>query len=321
MHSCKVQSHTAVSVEKAAYEEQRKKVSLGLFPNALSKAQEQVMGKKHAWDMRYYQREFSIPLSRNIFGLFTIPVYINHVKAVFVVDTGAQISGVKSDKIAQLKLKKTGGSLQIGSIGGTQRDMQGLVADSMQLGGLEVLNMAMIALDSSDFSLRFGNIDVFGFDGILGWDILHQLDFELDDITKQFIVLKNRFRIPYPNMLQGSFPCFLVKRLDQKISLFGFDSGSRVSWIGEHAIQKHALTVVHEGSAMGFGVHGLERMDLKIIREWTLFLDKAEITLKDTMTGRVRLFDDFVFDGVFGNEIFRKRRIRMINSAQMVLLA
>ena len=181
--------------------------------------------------------------------------------------------------------------------------------------------MAMIALDSSDFSLRFGNIDLFGFDGILGWDILHQLDFELDDVAKQFIVLKNRFRIPYPNMLKGSFPCFLVKRADQEISLFGFDSGSRGSWIGDQAIQEHALTVVHEGSAMGFGVHGLERMDLKIIKQWTLYLDKAEITLKDTMTGRVRLFDDFAFDGVFGNEIFRKRRIRILNSANMVLLA
>lgn len=39
------------------------------------------------------------------------------------------------------------------------------------------------------------------------------------------------------------------------------------------------------------------------------------------MTGRVRLFDDFAFDGVFGNEIFRKRRIRILNSANMVLLA
>ena len=133
--------------------------------------------------------------------------------------------------------------------------------------------------------------------------------------------MKNRFRIPYPNMLKGSFPCFLVKRADQEISLFGFDSGSRVSWIGDQAIQEHALTVVHEGSAMGFGVHGLERMDLKIIKQWTLYLDKAEITLKDTMTGRVRLFDDFAFDGVFGNEIFRKRRIRILNSANMVLLA
>lgn len=321
MHSCKVQSHPAAHVQPAEYEEQRKRVSLGLFPSALLKAQEQVMGKEHAWELRYYQREFSLPLSHNIFGLFTIPVYINHVRAVFVVDTGAQISGIKSEKIAQLKLKKTGGKLQIGSIGGTRRDMQGLVADSVQLGGLEVLNMAMIALDSSDFSLRFGNIDLFGFDGILGWDILHQLDFELDDVAKQFIVLKNRFRIPYLNMLKGSFPCFLVKRADQEISLFGFDSGSRVSWIGEQAIQEHALTVVHEGSAMGFGVHGLERMDLKIIKQWTLYLDKAEITLKDTMTGRVRLFDDFAFDGVFGNEIFRKRRIRILNSANMVLLA
>ena len=106
MHSCKVQSHPAAHVQPAEYEEQRKRVSLGLFPSALLKAQEQVMGKEHAWELRYYQREFSLPLSRNIFGLFTIPVYINHVRAVFVVDTGAQISGIKSEKIAQLKLKK-----------------------------------------------------------------------------------------------------------------------------------------------------------------------------------------------------------------------
>lgn len=321
MHSCKVQSRTAVKVNPAEYKEQSQNVSSGLFASALQKAQKQVMGKEHTWEMRYYQREFSLPLSRNIFGLFTIPVYINHIRAVFVVDTGAQISGIKSERIAQYQLKKAPGTLQIGSIGGTLRDMQGLVAESVQIGALEVRNMAMIALDSADFSLRFGNIDLFGFDGILGWDILHQLDFELDDIAKQFIVMKNRFRIPYPNMLQGSFPCFLAKRKDGGISLFGFDSGSRVSWVGDGAIEKHALNVVHEGSAMGFGVHGLEKMDLKIVKEWTLFLDKAEITLKDTMTGRVNLFDDFAFDGVFGNEIFRKRRIRIINSAGMVLLA
>ena len=45
MHSCKVQSHPAAHVQPAEYEEQRKRVSLGLFPSALLKAQEQVMGK------------------------------------------------------------------------------------------------------------------------------------------------------------------------------------------------------------------------------------------------------------------------------------
>ena len=75
MHSCKVQSHPAAHVQPAEYEEQRKRVSLGLFPSALLKAQEQVMGKEHAWELRYYQREFSLPLSRNIFGLFISIMY------------------------------------------------------------------------------------------------------------------------------------------------------------------------------------------------------------------------------------------------------
>ncbi len=46
MHSCKVQSHTAVSVEKAAYEERKEKGISRSVSDALSKAQEQVMGKK-----------------------------------------------------------------------------------------------------------------------------------------------------------------------------------------------------------------------------------------------------------------------------------
>ncbi len=321
MHSCKVHSRSAVQVSAAEYDAQYKRVSSGLFSSALSKAQKQIMQKEHAWEKQLYQDEFTLPLSRNMFGLFTIPVYINHIRAVFVVDTGAQISGIKSERLAHFQMRKAPGSLQIGSIGGKMRDMQGLVADSMQMGALEIRNMAMIALDSSDFTLRFGNIDLFGFDGILGWDILHQLDFEMDDIAKQFLVVKNRFRLPYPNMIKGGFPCILAKRPDGGISLFGFDSGSRVSWIGESAVREHALQIVHEGSAMGFGVHGLEKMDLKIVKEWTLFVDKAEITLKDTMTGRVDLFDHFTFDGVFGNEIFKRRRIRIINSAGMVLLA
>ena len=39
MHSCKVQSHPAAHVQPAEYEEQRKRISLGLFPSALLKAQ------------------------------------------------------------------------------------------------------------------------------------------------------------------------------------------------------------------------------------------------------------------------------------------
>ena len=45
---------------------------------------------------------------------------------------------------------------------------------------------------------------IFDLHADIGWDILHQLDFEIDDIAKKFKVIQNRFRIPHPNMIKGS---------------------------------------------------------------------------------------------------------------------
>ena len=71
---------------------------------------------------------------------------------------------------------------------------------------------------------------------------------------------------------------------------------------------------------MGVGVHGFEKLPMKIVEQLQVTLDRGAITLKDTMSGRCDLFNGFTFDGVFGNEIFKGRRIRLINSKQVVLL-
>ncbi len=321
MHNCKVKSHSPVFVQAEEYNRYKNIVSNEAFFTAIEKAQDEIMRKHHDWEIRKFQNEFSLPLSRNIFGLYTIPVYINHIKATFVVDTGAQISGIKKDRIHHFQLRKAPGKLTVGSIGGKNKTLDGFIADAFQMGVIEISNMGLVSLDSKEFSLRFGNIDLFRFDGIIGWDILHQLDFEIDDIEKKFKVIQNRFRIPHPNMIKGSFPCLLTKKANGDIVLFGLDTGSRISWIGEESISKHQLSVIQEGSALGMGVHGVEKLNIKVIKEWKLYLDKAEINLQNTITGRVDLFEGFRFDGVFGNDIFHRRRIRVINSAGMVLLA
>ena len=41
----------------------------------------------------------------------------------------------------------------------------------MQFGGIAYRNKAMIVLSQDAFSLRFGNIDMLSFDGLLGWDV------------------------------------------------------------------------------------------------------------------------------------------------------
>ena len=320
-HSCKVTSRQAVKINEEIYAHYQDVVDCHEFHHAIKNAKEQLTMVQDREEAYCYQKEFDLPLKRNIFGLYTIPVMVNHVQCQFIVDTGAQISGIREKRAKQLMLPNTKGFLSIGSITGSMKKMKGLNVDALQVGALEFRNKAVVQLTEQDFSLRFGKMDLFTFDGIIGWDILRTLDFELDDISKRFIVLKNRLHISHPNMLRGSFPCFIVTHPDGGTSLYGFDSGSRVSWIGENAITAHNYTITKETNGLGFGVHGMEKMEMKVVEHCKLYLDKARIELFQTMSGRTNLFPGFTFDGVFGNEICKGRRIRLINSAGMVLIA
>lgn len=320
-HSCKVKSKQAIHIDKNTYENYQKVTSCEDFLRAIQIAKEQLHASPYTMHPVQCSSPFQLPLRRNIFGLYVLPVYVNHTLLHFIIDTGAQISGIRENVAKQLQVAKTTGTISVGSIGGTQKELAGVCVDSFQLGGAVYEDVGMVLLGEDDFSLRIGKVDMFSFDGLLGWDILCGLDFEIDDIEKQFKVIKNQLCIPYPNMLQGGFPCFIVQHGDGKSGLFGFDSGSKVSWLGEQTMLEHRYTVSNEIKRHGFGVHGLETMHMRVVDACTLYLDKAEIKLYNTMSGRTNLFSSFAFDGVFGNEICAGRRIRLINSKGMVLIA
>ena len=307
-------------IDKATYDNLQNKILTPTFLNGCRQAQEAILQKSYMVDRRLFQESFSIPMKRNLFGLLAIPVEVNQISCTFLIDTGAQISGLRSTCVKKVEAIPATGRIGIGSIGGKEKALSGCIVKQLRMGALQYHHMPMVILDEKDFAMRFGNIDLMGFDGIIGWDVLSQLDFEMDDIAKQFKVVKNKFRFPCRNMIMGSFPVFLCQKKNQEIALFGFDSGSKVSWLSDQFIEKEQLQIICEGHAMGFGVHGFEKLPMKIVEQLQVTLDRGAITLKDTMSGRCDLFNGFTFDGVFGNEIFKGRRIRLINSKQVVLL-
>ena len=320
MHRCKTRTTNRVMIEETEYNQLEQRIGTPLFKDGLRMAKESIQLQDFQEEVRVFHDTFTLPMKRNIFGLLVIEVYVNHVPCHFIIDTGAQISGIRSQCMMNVNASETKGKLGVGSVGGKEQVVKGCRVDSLQIGGLEYINKAMIVLDKKTFSIGFGNIDLMNFDGILGWDVLSTLDFEMDDIAKEFKVLKNVYRFPCKNMIAGSFPVFLCKNGKKETKVFGFDSGSKVSWLNEDWVKEEKLDVVATGQALGFGVHGIERLPMKIIDTCTLYLDRGEITLTDTMTGRCNLFDHFTFDGVFGNQIFKGRRIRIVNSKQVVLL-
>ena len=177
-----------------------------------------------------------------------------------------------------------------------------------------------IVLDQQQFSVRLLNVDLLRFDGILGWDLLRTMDFELDTIAGQMKVQKNRFRLDRPNLIPCSFPTLLLRETDGSVSLFGIDTGARQGWLGEGYIRRRGLQVLNSMRVVGFGVHGREEFETQIAKSVTLHLDRARITMEGCMSALVDILPDITYDGVLGNEVFAGRRIRFVNSAGMVLL-
>lgn len=320
MHTCKTKTCKQVIIPPDAYLKITERITSPAFLDGCKNARETILQATYQPEVRSFQETFQLPMKRNLFGLLAIPVEVNHIRYQFLLDTGAQISGLRYQCIKEMDVLMQKGKLGIGSIGGKEKAMAGCIVKQLRIGALEYHHLPMIVLDEKDFAMRFGKIDLMGFDGIIGWDILSTLDFEMDDIAKVFKVVKNRFRFPCQNMIAGSFPVFLAQKESGKIAVFGFDSGSKVSWLSKEIIEEEHLQIVCEGNAMGFGVHGLEKLPMQIVDKLSVSLDRGNITLRDTMTGRCDLFPGFHFDGVFGNEIFKGRRIRLVNSRKVVLL-
>lgn len=320
MHSCKTKTceefdpSTHPLYETYKDELLKQNDTLTIARKELSQSNEKVIMHKEAM-------EFTLPLYHNLFGLYLCDVMVNGNKCQFIIDTGAQISSITHRTMKRLAIPSTKGFVDIGSAVGTRKKLSGCVLEAFDFGSVHYESLPMLCLDKDDFSLRFGAIDIFNFDGILGWDILRDFDFEIDTIAKKMKVMKNRFKFNYQNMVSGMFPIFLVEDDRGNLLKLGFDSGSRRSWISKDTAQRLRYEKSGEVRAMGFGVHGMEQMQLELYKKIEIRVFKACVTIHNLMDGNCNILPDIACDGVLGNEIFKNRRIRIINSKGVVLLA
>ena len=207
------------------------------------------------------EAEFALSMRRNLFSLYEVDVRVNGQAMRFIIDTGAQIS--RHPRPCRASARFAGIEERDGS--GQRRQHAGAASGRalrQPAAGRHVLRKTqpLIVLDQQQFSVRLLNVDLLRFDGILGWDLLRTMDFELDTIAGQMKVQKNRFRLDRPDLIPCSFPTLLLRETDGSVSLFGIDTGARQGWLGEGYIRRRGLQVLNSMRVVGFGVHGRERI-------------------------------------------------------------
>lgn len=267
-----------------------------------------------------HQETFSIKLQKNHFQLFLIPIYIHGKKYEFIVDTGAQISGVvnkHSDLVDKYKQNK---KIPIKSISGNKREVESICIDTFYLGALEIKNQSFILLDKEDFMFPFIKKEIMEFDGIIGWDILSHFDFEIDTKKGVFSILKSQQMFTYCNLVHALFPVVIVYDENNKPALFGIDTGAKVSWLDESYCERGNRKVVKQKRGLQVGVLGVEKTKINIIKECQYAFYKTQIQLENIRTGDTQVFMNLKLDGIFGNEIFKGKTLQVLNSKGMMVI-
>lgn len=103
MHRCKTRTCPPVFIDNKTYDNLQNKILTPTFLNGCKQAQEAILQKPYVVERRLFQETFSIPMKRNLFGLLAIPVEVNQISCTFLLDTGAQISGLRSSCVKKLK--------------------------------------------------------------------------------------------------------------------------------------------------------------------------------------------------------------------------
>ena len=281
--------------------------------HSINEIYENLLGEKPKIERRFFMDEFQLPLKKNLFGLYLVKVELNGHMKQFLLDTGAQISACNDQTIKDCSLTKTKGSMQIESFAGSAKLLGGVLVDTFRIGGLEIRNQPMVVSAFSDLNISLLGKSLTGIDGILGWDILSTLDFEIDDLNRTFNLIKVNEKIGNCNLIQSLFPTLILLDKNHDYALVGFDSGAKTSWINSKLIGD-SVNHVDEGEAFVLGVHGLESVHLSIGDQVRFKLFQANIHFENIMTGRTNVFKNFEFDAILGNELLRKRKIRFINS-------
>lgn len=132
----------------------------------------------------------ALPLERSRQNHLLLRAFINGQPALLAVDTGAPISAIAINRVAHFGLKPARGGSEVP----TQLQINGkvngvVVARSLQLGALNLMDEPLVAIDLGSSSRAAKSMKEQAIDGIIGADILFPTQAVLD-CTAQRLILK-----------------------------------------------------------------------------------------------------------------------------------
>jgi predicted aspartyl protease len=300
---------SALKKEENERSEVHDRASIELWADAFSR----VPPKKFS----FHSSQARVMMSMSDVGTPLVPVRIGGKDYHFWLDTGSSLTMLASDVARDLKIQPlVSDTLEIVTSTGRVK-AQPILIPELQIGPMEVDNAPSMIVDEAMMQMREPESMLLAkqvkIDGIIGFDIIRQLDIELD-YGESIIKLRNPAASKPEddrNMFWVGLPVIRMSSEDGIPLHFGLDTGAQVTFVTETLLDKLQVTPARVESRRVGGLGGEISMRAPVMPDVRVLVRGFPILFRGAAV-RAPVYQVLAsLDGVLGGDIWNSGVVRI----------
>ncbi|MGE5499771.1 MAG: aspartyl protease family protein [Syntrophothermus sp.] len=244
-------------------------------------------------------------------GTPLIEVEVNGVKKRFWFDTGAGLSVIASDAAEECNVIPIGrDTAKSGTATSKEVGFMPAAIREMKFAGLTVKNHPVMIFNKKDLEFKLlGFITLMKIDGIIGWNLIRQLGWEVD--------YKNKTILPFTsdktssasrkNFIWFGYPAVSLSDSSGSELLFGLDTGAKATSLSQY-YEVSAGSGTSETKTYG-GAGGFEKMEVLNLKNISFNFTGSRVLFPEIYKKNHNFTSTVRLHGVIGSDLPRDNRL------------
>jgi hypothetical protein len=244
----------------------------------------------------------TIPIFAFAYGSPVIKVEVNGKSENFFFDTGAGITSIFSNIVDDCNAVPVIPDKFVGGTGTNINIYFQYTHCNFNLGNLKISNSLATIQDYKEYEEIDKGLP-YKINGILGWEIIKNLDVEIDYQHKMLIIKKPVKKILFSaNLFYMNIPVITAYTSNGTPLYFGYDTGAGQSNLKSGIKKKVKFNNIKNSKVMAGSAGGYETIDIEIVKGFSLCLNNFNITFNEIFIDNHNI-SCMNLDGHFGGDI------------------
>ncbi|HPC35096.1 MAG TPA: retropepsin-like aspartic protease [Candidatus Marinimicrobia bacterium] len=252
------------------------------------------------------EQPITLPAKLSISGVPMVEVMVNGVRKQFWIDSGAEITVLSSDIAKECGVDVIN---PVAARAGTATDIMvnawpGVIED-FRIGDLQIENHPIAISDKKDLDIKlFKIIRIVKIDGVIGWNIIRNLDMTIDYKNLTVTIAKPQPKpVEQRNFHFVNQPIVSLTDTLGKPLYFFLDTGASATSLYKPILMKIDTTKIKSGNTLVGGLGGIQRYKTKEFPELPVILGQNRLSFKKINARSDGKSGFFYLDGMLGSDI------------------